>query len=287
MDRKIVTVFLCLSLAFVVAYWLEKWSTRHIERVPVIDIRPPSPSARLAASWTSSRPRTVLQKQKRVLSFPEHKTLPHHEYLKSSEEFKNATWVIDLYDYLQTTVNRNVSPHVNLVFADYKHRALVANWVVATKIKLRPPLHNVLVLSLDQLLCSYLANSMLYMSHPPDVACIAAPVDTILSSKGDNKWKASMMIRPIILRLINYWGYDVATYDSDAVVLKNPRELYKRYTQDILSSASYWPDYQSEPWGFTVCAGAIFYRASPGTGMVVCNLSIIDCIFWLRVRIKT
>ena len=207
----------------------------------------------------------TLQKQYHT-SFPEQNALPHHEYLKSSDELKNTTWVADLHHYLMT-LNRNVTPHVNLVFADYKHRILVVNWVVAATLKVKPPLHNVLVLSLDQLLCNFLASSMLYMNHPPDITCIAAPVDTMLSSKGDNLWRASMMIRPIILRLINYWGFDVATYDSDAVVLKNPQTLFEKYTHDILSSASMWPDSQAIPWGFTLCAGAILYRATSATGI--------------------
>ena len=262
MDRKCATIIsLSFTLVYLVAYGLEKWSTQQAELTAVIDVRPPS-----LAGLATSGSRMILPKQKRFLLFPDHDTLPHHEYLKSSEELKNTTWVADLHHYLMT-LNRNVTPHVNLVFADYKHRMLVVNWVVAATLKVKPPLHNVLVLSLDQLLCNFLASSMLYMNHPPDITCIAAPVDTMLSSKGDNLWRASMMIRPIILRLINYWGFDVATYDSDAVVLKNPQTLFEKYTHDILSSASMWPDSQAEPWGFTLCAGAILYRATSATGI--------------------
>ena len=206
----------------------------------------------------------TLQKQYHT-SFPEHNALPHHKYLKSSDELKNTTWVADLHHYLMT-LNRNVSPHVNLVFADYKHRMLVVNWVVAATLKVKPPLHNVLVLSLDQLLCDYLANAA-YMTYPLNMTCIAAPLTTILSSKGRESWKTSMMIRSIILRLINYWGYDVATYDSDAVVLKNPQTLFEYYTHDILSSASTYPESAAKVWGFTLCAGAILYRATSATGL--------------------
>ena len=288
MDRKCATIiFLSFSLVYLVAYRLEKWSTQQAELTAVIDVRPPS-SAGLAASRIApagSGSRIILPKQKRSLLFPDHDTLPHHEYLMSSEELKNTTWVADLHDYLMT-LNRNVSPHVNLVFADYKHRILVANWVVAATLKVEPPLHNVLVLSLDQLLCNFLVSSMLYMKHPPDITCIAAPVDTMLSSKGDNLWKASMMIRPIILRLINYWGYDVATYDSDAVVLKNPQTLFEKYTHDILSSASMWPDSQAKPWGFTLCAGAILYRASSATGWVLKGKMTVYLGLSLRAQCK-
>ena len=235
---------------------------------PVFDTNTPS-SAALSTSLTetvSSSPQVTSPQQKRYrTSFPEHNALPHHEYLKGSEELKNTTWVADLHDYLMT-LNRNVSPHVNLVFADYKHRMLVANWVVAATLKVKPPLHNVLVLSLDKLLCDYLANTA-YMTYPLNMTCIATPLSTILYSKGRESWTTSMMIRSIILRLINYWGYDVATYDSDAVVLKNPQTLFDNYTHDILSSASWWPDSQAKPWGFTLCAGAILYRASSATGL--------------------
>ena len=261
MDRKCATIiFLSFTLVYLVAYGLEKWSTQQAELTAVIDVRPPS-----LAGLATSGSRMILPKQKRFLLFPDHDTLPHHEYLKSSEELKNTTWVADLHHYLMT-LNRNVTPHVNLVFADYKHRMLVVNWVVAATLKVKPPLHNVLVLSLDQLLCDYLANAA-YMTYPLNMTCIAAPLTTILSSKGRESWKTSMMIRSIILRLINYWGYDVATYDSDAVVLKNPQTLFDNYTHDILSSASTYPESAAKVWGFTLCAGAILYRATSATGI--------------------
>ena len=202
----------------------------------------------------------------KTFSFPEHDILPHHQYLKSLDEIKNATWVTDIYVYLQS-LDKTISSHVNSVFGDFKHRTLVLNWVVAATLKLEVPLHNVLVLSLQQQLCDFLANSNL-IKQEIKTTCIAVPVDTILSSKGDDLWRAGMMIRPIILRLINYWGYDVATYDTDAVPLKNPQELYQQhYTQDILSSSNNWPKYPAELWGFTLCAGAILYRSSVATGM--------------------
>ena len=231
------------------------------------------PSAALAQLSPSTDPLSddvpvSLQKQRRHVSFPEADTLPYRKWRKSTDELEDTTqtWAVALRDYL-SILDKDISPHVNLVLGDYKHRMLVLNWVVAAAVKLEPPLHNILVISLQQGLCDFLANST-YISHLSSITCIVVPADTIFSSKSnDDGWLKSLMVRPVVLRLINYWGYDVATYDSDAVVLKNPQELYKRHPHDILSSANIWPEYQARPWGFTLCAGVMVLRASSATGI--------------------
>ena len=200
--------------------------------------------------------------------FPDHDTLPFRKYLKTIEELEDSTrtWAGSLHHFL-STVDKDVSPMVNLVIGDYKHRMLVLNWVVAATVRIEPPLDNVIVISLQHgRMCDFIANST-YMSHPSRVTCIVIPVNSIISLKTKDDWVQSLMIRPFVVRLINYWGYDVATYDSDAVVLKNPQELFKQHPQDIMSAADVWPTWQAQPWGLTLCAGAMVYRASATTGI--------------------
>ena len=106
-------------------------------------------------------------------------------------------------------------------------------------------------------------------------------MDSVITANASHEWIVRLMVRQITVRLINYWGYDVATYDSDAVVLKNPQELYQKYqSTHLLSSASVWPNYLAEPWGFTLCGGAALFKASSGIGKnaIICMCIGVVCI---------
>ena len=192
---------------------------------------------------------------------PAIETMPFRDYLKNEEEFKEAKWQKTLHDHL-LTLNET---YVNMVNGDYEHRVIVENWIVAAVTVLRPPLKNVLIMSLDHKLCDFLANSS-HTGHLP-ITCFVTSVDSVLTANASQEWIIRTMVRPITVRLINYWGYDVATYDSDAVVLKNPQDLYQKYqSTHLLSSASVWPKNLAEPWGFTLCTGAVLFKASSEMG---------------------
>ena len=267
MRRRLVKTLLYLGLVLFLGYgltWIaylkgkaeldvQEASSPHFQLAKE-DVHPTS--LQISSSSSTDQPVTTLR-HRLAFDFPGHDSLPHHKYLKSAREIKEAPWVATLHQYL-LTLNKSVSPHVHFVFGDYKHRMIVLNWVVTATVKLEPPLHMVMVLSLQQPLCDFLENST-YNIHPPQVTCITAPVDTVLLSPTEDAWIAALMVRQIVLRLINFWGYDVAAYDSDAVVLENPQELYQQYHHDLLASASVWPDYLAKPWGFTLCPGTLVY----------------------------
>ena len=196
------------------------------------------------------------------VSLPDKNSTPFREYIKSGDELRKVGWVTELHDHL-LTLNKSVSPHVNMVFGDYFHRILVLNWIVGALVNLKTPLSNVLVISLDHSLCDIVSNQM----YTLPVTCITAPVETIISFERGSDWITATMVRPLVLRLINFWGYDVATYDSDAVILKNPQVLYDQHSDvKLIASPSIWPEDMSEEWGFTLCTGALLLKASSTMG---------------------
>ena len=195
-------------------------------------------------------------------SIPAYDVMPFSAHLKSRAELQKTQWVATLYEYLQT-LNTSISPHVNIVFGDHAHGRLVLNWVTSALKILQPPLHNVMVLSLDHLLCDSLTNR----NFP--LTCIAVPAESIFTTNARDKWTLGLMVRFPVLRLINYWGYDVAAYDSDAVLLHNPQVLYaERPSTDVFSGAGTFPFDVSKRWGFTLCAGSLMLRASPAVGNI-------------------
>ena len=213
-------------------------------------------------------------------------TMPFSAHIKWRQEPQKTQWVAKLYNYLHT-LDKSISPHVNVVFGDYDHRRLVLNWITSALTILQPPLHNVMVLSLDHLLCSFFTNKSLPLT------CIAVRPESFLKlhpgstreeepgnkakSNAMDKWRLGIKVRFPVLRLINYWGYDVAAYDSDAVLIHNPQTLYtERPSTDLFSGAGMFPFDVSERWGFTLCAGTLMLRASPAVGNVK-NIVFLLC----------
>ena len=192
--------------------------------------------------WSPEKNRAniVNDKTARVPTFslPENNSLPFRDYIISVEELRKVRWVSELHNHL-LTLNKSVSPHLNMVFGDYLHKHLVLNWIYGALIGLKTPLTSVLVLSLDQLLCDIVDSR----ASTLPVSCITAPIGTIIDFDCGGEWITATMVRPLALRLINHWGYDVATYDSDAVILKNPQDLYDQHLEtDLIASASIWPE---------------------------------------------
>ena len=193
--------------------------------------------------------------------------IPFSGYVKNREEVKESGWVTSLQEYLQT-LDKTVSPHLNLVFGDFDHRLLVTNWITAALLKINPPLRNILVLSLDAKLCDFL------MIRGFPLKCIAVATESVFSprvrgrgKRAQGQWKAGLMVRLPVLRLISHWGYDVASYDSDAVPIQNPQMLYDmRPDVHVFSSAGTFPLMTSKRWGFTLCAGTLFIRSSSQVG---------------------
>ena len=192
-------------------------------------------------------------------------TMPFSTVLMNRTSLLKTDWVMRLYNYLHTT-DTSVSPHVNRVFGDYDHRLLVLNWITAALFKIQPPLHNILVVSLEQTLCNYLLTN-----RNLTITCLVVQVEEMFLSDylapSISQWETQMMVRMPVLRLITHWGYDVASYDSDAVLLKNPQVLYdNKQNFHIISSAGIYPPELSVVWGVALCAGAMLLRASPALG---------------------
>ena len=190
--------------------------------------------------------------------------MPFPEDIKSREELQKSECVSKLYNFT-LSLDKSVSPHVNMVFGDSQHTNVILNWIIAAMLRLEPPLHNVMVISLDHLLCDTLTAKKLPLT------CIVVSVECIFVSSmhigSQLGWEKRMMVRHPVLRLINYWGYDVATYDSDAVLLRNPQPLYdERPHVSILAAVTNWPPEQAREWGFVMSAGVLVLRSSPSIG---------------------
>lgn len=184
--------------------------------------------------------------------------LPYRGAVRSVEEIFAAQWVSELGSYLASLESR----HVSLCIADSRYKSATINWLVSALVAVRPPLENVLVVSLDRHLRDFLQRR--------DLDSIFMDPHTIL--KDDVELHSSFshiwVTRVVLFRLLNHWGYSVATYDSDAVLVKNPQPLFTELEEsDVVGSPGIYPFDLYKQWKSpTLCMGVVLFRASEKTG---------------------
>lgn len=179
------------------------------------------------------------------------------------EQLLEQTWILELRQMLQQ-LPPGLAP-ISIVTADYKFRDVLLNWLVASKTQANPPLTHVIVISLDQPLCELLKRRKIncIFVAPSDYLTPAA----IASLSRHIVFSEVMVLRLTVMRLINHWGYDVANYDTDAIVIKSPEPLYLRHADShMIGSYGHQPGELSRVWGTTVCFGAFMTRSSNYTG---------------------
>ena len=176
----------------------------------------------------------------------------------------NLPWVLKLKEYV-TTASHDPDPQVSIVVADMSCLRLLLNWLIAALVRLSRPLHNVLVLALEAKVCDILTPRKLNCLYTDPKSLIEQPKTKIYLF---SKHFVGVQIRLLAARLINYWGYSFASYDTDAIVLRNPQELFDAHRDvDVIGGAAqYWPMWAAQKWGFALCPGAMMIRSNKLTG---------------------
>lgn len=83
----------------------------------------------------------------------------------------------------------------------------------------------------------------------------------------DPEYSYVWIIRMVVYRLINYFGYDVVSYDTDAIPLRNLQPVFDKYRDhDIIGSAGHFPFHLGRAWGFTLCMGVVRFKSNANTG---------------------
>ena len=189
--------------------------------------------------------------------------MPCPKVYKSVPELVMASWMKPLLSVLSSFEGKQVT----LVIANNAYRDVLLNWLISAKIVSKPPIENILVVSLD--------GGLYRLLQSRDIPSILAPFSTVLNKKHRFRrfFELIMMLRLAFMRLINRLGYDCAMYDIDAIILKNPQPLYDKWgDRDIVGSRGQLPRELWRRWGATICIGAVFIRSNPRTGMICSDI---------------
>ena len=170
-------------------------------------------------------------------------------------------WVDDLRTYL--TSLPPTSRLISIVSSDYKYREVLLNWLILAEAQQKQPLTNILVLSLDKSLHQLLTDRGIPCVFIP-ISCLVRPR---LSLTMHVAFTQVHIMRLLVMRLLNHWRYDVANYDSDALVLRNPETRYKELgDRHFIGSVGHFPHEMDRKWGTAVCIGVVLIRSCPQTG---------------------
>lgn len=175
----------------------------------------------------------------------------------SLSHLKKTRWMNQLLEYLY----HHDSNIILLVTANQMFEGILFNWLAAAQLRAHICPTNVLILSLDDVIYqTLLENGIVSIRIATDeVIRSSALLHTTLS----HLW----IIRCMITRLLNYWGYDVIMFDLDAVILKDPLPLFKKFPKsDIIGSQGKYPFKLGQKWGVTLCMGVVLFRSTSSTG---------------------
>jgi len=196
----------------------------------------------------------------------------HMNYTWELQKVLQSTWVSQLQLFVSDIGSLSSSRlFVNLIASNFIQRDLVLNWLITAQLLAKEPLQNVLVISIDSAL------NQLLESH--GIPSIHVPPRTILKIRsipaGHDQGFPLQTVRLAVMRLLCHWGVDVAHYDPEAVILRNPHKLYNRHPDtDILGGYAQFPTYYFDMWQAALCVGSWMVRSTPATGITV--LSVVQ-----------
>ena len=171
----------------------------------------------------------------------------------------NSTYKLHATQQQQQQEHISARNQITVVVSNTNYTLSLLNWLVSALIKTTPPLHNVIVISLDKTLYSLLERKQLQSVYVNPETIINGPMHTSSS----HIW----ITRCTVYRLLNHWGYDVMAYDTDAIVLRNLQPILDAHTEsDVVASSGTYPFQLGRKWGLTLCMGVILIRSTRNTG---------------------
>ena len=183
---------------------------------------------------------------------------------RSVETIQKEPWFKELTTFLLNSVPN--SPIV-LVASDSDFQDALLNWLISALLRQTEPVTNILVLTYRPSLCVFINSKQI-------VNCISIvpyslTSEDVYTSKRYNGMYRLLVIRVFVMRLLTYWGYNVANFDTDAILLKNPIPVLQSpefSNSDVIGTfGGSLPGALHNKWGVVLCMGAIFLRSTSHT----------------------
>lgn len=196
-------------------------------------------------------------------------TLPMPRLTLPIYDLITRKWMEELQNYLYQIPPHSTSSPISIVACDSKFKDVLLNWLISAMVKTQQPLlSHVLILSLDQPLHSMLAGHGFDSILVEPCELLASSILQKVEASHRKGFYVVMVLRLTVMRLMNHWGYDVANYDTDAIILRNPERLYYDdfSSSDLIGSRGKFPTSVRNVFGLTLCAGVFMVKSTPEIG---------------------
>lgn len=139
---------------------------------------------------------------------------------------------------------------------------MLLNWLISATLVAGISLDDIIVISMDEPIHRLLVERGVK-------SVLVTPVMLLSELIGHRLrvFNQVMMTRLAVIRLLNHWGFDVANYDTDAILLKDPQAVFDRNAQSgVIGTFGKFPQGLYKQWGIAVCTAVLVVRSTPQTG---------------------
>ena len=183
---------------------------------------------------------------------------PHPRAVHTVREILHSDWL----QKLKATLLMMPTTQVTMVTSNLPYKDVLLNWLISAVVKASIPLTSILVVAMD--------NPLHRLLQERGINSVLVTPDALLSleTQAMGTFTQVMMTRLALLRLLNHWGLDVAFYDTDAVLLKDPQPVLDRHRgSGIVGVMGKFPTALYKTWGVALCTAVMLVRSSTATGM--------------------
>ena len=191
--------------------------------------------------------------------FKEGFSFPQPRVMKPLESIDGTSWMKNLQFYLGSL--NDSTKQIYLLTSNSKYIDVLLNWLISAVVRSSVPIQDILVVSMD-----YSTHKILQIKGFHSV--LISPSFLFLPNFNFTRpFEKVMMLRLTIMRIINHFGFDVAMFDTDAVMLKNPQRVFDALdSKDIIGSIGTIPSDLFKEWKVTICIGVVLVRSTDKTG---------------------
>ena len=184
----------------------------------------------------------------------------HSKILLPASDILGADWITSLKDILSVRENLAKDKLVITVICTEPYYNVLVNWFAAWYKNTKIDVADVLIVVTEEEVYHSLRTRKLSVLYVRKESIIEEP-------ERHSKFRQILMIRCSVTRVLNYWGYDVAMMDLDAIALRDPRSIFRSYPDaQVVASKGTFPHELSKLWGQTLCMGFVLFRSSSATG---------------------
>ena len=198
-----------------------------------------------------------------TLTTPSQVLFPYPKITRQPHEILNLPWATNMKAKLKAA---KVGKQLTFVTASLDYLPILINWLIYTQLNALPLMDNLLVVCLDQ-------DCHEILSRKGILSQFVQVNDIIYSIKDMDLQKifsSRVITRLTVLRLLNYWGYDVLVIDVDALLINNIQPIFDHFSDsDIIMSTAVGkciPEAARNAWGFCLCIGFVLIRSNSNTG---------------------